>query len=52
LKIFDLNYIKMYLDYQWRKLKNRYFQLLLAYIINNVLMVVYVAMQQIQLSCS
>jgi hypothetical protein len=44
LKIFDLNYIKMYLDYQWRKLKNRYFQLLLAYIINNVLMVVYVAM--------
>jgi hypothetical protein len=43
LKIFDLNYIKLYLDYQWRKLKNRYFLLLLAYIINNILMVGYVA---------
>jgi hypothetical protein len=30
LKIFDLNYIKIYLDYQWSKLKNRYFGFLLA----------------------
>lgn len=44
LKIFDLNYIKIYLDYQWRKIKYRYFVLLLFYIINNFLMVVYVGM--------
>lgn len=30
LKIFDLNYIKIYLDYQWSKLKYRYFIFLLG----------------------
>ena len=30
LKIFDLNYIKIYLDYQWSKIKYRYFFFLLA----------------------
>ena len=52
LKIFDLNYIKIYLDYQWGKLKTPYFRLLFAYILNNILMVIYVAIQEVENNCS
>jgi hypothetical protein len=52
LKIFELNFIKIYLDYQWRKLKNRYSKLLFVYIFNNILMVLYVVISQIKVSCS
>jgi hypothetical protein len=52
LKIFELNYIKIYLDYQWRKIKDRYSKIIIMYIINNILMVSYVVNSQIKVDCS
>ncbi len=52
MKIFDLNYVRVYLDYKYKKLRIKYIAFLLITAYMNLMMVVYVGYYQNKYNCS